>query len=77
MKKELENHFFYTSSSALQLLQSHSEEWNSNKGGRPKGALASANFDIETRKRKSVTNVTLQFFKKYVMPVVVSWEVVL
>ena len=60
-KKELENQFFYTSSSALQLLQSHSEEWNSNKGGRPKGAIASANLDIETQKRKSVTNVTRQF----------------
>ena len=62
MKKELENHnFVYTSSSAWQLLQSHSEEWNSKKGVRPKGATASVNLDIETPKRKAVTEVTLQF----------------
>ena len=49
MKKELENHnYVYNSSSARQLLQSHSLEGNSNKGGRPKGATASSNLDIET-----------------------------
>ena len=64
MKKELDNHnYVYTSSSARQLLQSHSEECNSKKGGCPKGATASSDLDIGTRKHKAVTEVTLQFRK--------------